>query len=104
MTVEYKFKSPEEFPRILPDPKTVQRMKRQKFDWMLDGIAAGDITAIIDRKIVHEIDKRFERFVRENNIQSFEEIEAERRIEVIDGEDGSVTYQVIQEYRKKPTV
>lgn len=103
MTVEYKRKSPEEMIQTMTETLATDYEEKEMFHQMIDDVAEGCISTIVERNAIHEIEERFERFVRENDIQSFDEIEAERRIEVIEGEDGSVTYQMIQEYRKKPT-
>lgn len=71
------------------------------FNQMIDDVAEGCISTIVERSAIHEIEKQFERFVRENGIQSFDELESERTFELIEGDDGSITYRVMQQYRKK---
>ena len=85
MTVEYKRKSPEEMIRTMTETLATHYEEKEMFHQMIDDVAEGCISTIVERNAIHEI-------------------ETERRFEVIEGEDGSVTYQVIQEYRKKPTV
>ena len=77
--------------------------EKAMFNQMVDDIAEGCISTVVSREFTAEVDKQFERFVRENNIQSFDELESERTFELTEADDGSITCRVIQQYRKKPT-
>lgn len=100
-TAVYKRKSPEELMKMMTETMADCYEEKAMFNQMIDDIAEGCINTVVSREFTAEVDKQFERFVRENNIQSFDEIEVERRFEQSEGEDGSLTYRVIQEYRKK---
>ena len=100
-TAIYKRKSPEELVNMMTETMADCYEEKAMFNQMMDDIAEGCISTVVSREFTDEVDKQFERFVRENNIQSFDEIEVERRFEQSEGEDGSLIYRVINEYRKK---
>lgn len=102
--VEYKRKSPEELIQLMSETMVAHYEEKAMFNQMMDDIAEGRISTIVERNAIHNIEEQFERFVRENDIQSFDEIESERSFEVVEDEDGSITYRVIQQYRKKPPI
>lgn len=99
--IEYKRKSPEELAKMMTETMAEGYEEKAMFNQMIEDIAEGCVSTVVSREFAAVVDKQFERFVRENDIQSFDEIEVERRFEQAEGEDGSITYRVIQEYRKK---
>lgn len=101
MTIEHKRKSPEEMIQSMTETMARQYEEKAMFNQMIEDVAEGCISAIVERNAVYEIEEQFERFVRESNIQSFDELESERTFELTEADDGSITYRVIQQYRKK---
>lgn len=103
MDAVYRRKSPKELADMMIETMADCYEEKAMFNQMVDDIAEGCISTVVSREFTAEVDKQFERFVRENNIQSFDELESERTFELTEADDGSITCRVIQQYRKKPT-
>ena len=103
MDAVYRRKSPKELADMMIETMADCYDEKAMFNQMVDDIAEGCISTVVSREFTAEVDKQFERFVRENNIQSFDELESERTFELTEADDGSITCRVIQQYRKKPT-
>lgn len=101
MTVIYKRKTPEELISIMTETMADHYEEKAMFNQMIDDIEQGCISTIVSENIAIEVGKLFERFIRENNIQSFDEIEVEKSFELSEHEDGTIVYRVINECRKK---
>lgn len=101
MDAIYRRKSPKELADMMIETMADCYEEKAMFNQMVDDIAEGCISTVVSREFTAEVDKQFERFVRENDIQSFDEIEVVRRFDQSEGDDGSLIYRLIQEYRKK---